>query len=437
MNLYDELSWRGQIHQVTDDTLARGALDAGDGGIRAYIGFDPSADSLHVGSLVPILALRRLQVAGHTPIVLVGGATGLIGDPSGKSEERNLISRERAEANAAALTRQLAHFVNFDGPNAAITVDNLGWHGQLHLLDFLRDIGKFFSVNAMIQRDSVRNRLDRDNTGISFTEFAYMLLQAYDFYHLYKEFGCRAQLGGSDQWGNIVSGIDLIRGHGLGADAPPFGLTMPLVTSRSGAKFGKTEAGAVWLDAARTSPYAFYQFWFNSDDEDLGRWLRTFTFLGREEIEAVEVQHGASPHQREGQRRLAEELTVLVHGKDGLAAAQRATAVLFGGERGDLSAAELVRIFHDGGVAQTRVDPQTGGGISLKALLVGDSPGHAFASGSLAKQALKSGSVSVNGAKVGPGIGDVLAADQLIEGRLAIVRVGRKQRFLVRVEGDA
>src|SRR5919112_1663141 len=317
----DELGWRGLVYQHTDGVPA--ALAAGP--VSAYIGFDPTGSSLHVGSLVPIMVLVHLQRYGHRPIALVGGGTGMIGDPSGKTSERQLLTSEQVAENARGIHAQLERFLTFDGPSAARMRDNAAWLTSLHLVDFLRDIGKHFTVNYMLQKDSVRSRMD---AGISFTEFTYMLLQAYDFLELQRRDGVTLQLGGSDQWGNITAGIELIRRMD-GSEA--HALTMPLVTTSSGAKFGKTEAGAVWLDADRTSPYAFYQFWLAAEDADVGRYLRYYTLLSRQEIEALDGETTSAPERRTAQQALARDVTRRVHGEAALAAAEQVSTFFFGG----------------------------------------------------------------------------------------------------------
>jgi tyrosyl-tRNA synthetase len=342
-DIYEELRWRELVHQTTDDANLSRWL--GEKPRSVYIGFDPTADSLHVGSLVQLMVLRRFQQAGHRPIALVGGATGMIGDPSGKSEERNLLSVEMLERNVAGMQTQLKRFLDFDcGQNSALLVNNYEWMGKFGYLQFLRDIGKHFPVNVMLTKDSVRSRLERSDAGLSYTEFSYMLLQAYDFVHLCEAYGCELQAGGSDQWGNITAGIDLarrLRGVQL------YGITCPLLTKSDGTKMGKTESGTLWLSAEKTSPYHFYQYWVNLDDADVAKCLRFFTDLGREEIESLLAEHQADASRRMAQRRLAAELTRLVHGDEGLATAQRATEIFFGAEISDLSEAQLSGIFAD------------------------------------------------------------------------------------------
>ncbi|TMK54404.1 MAG: tyrosine--tRNA ligase [Actinobacteria bacterium] len=339
MDLFDELLWRGLAYQWTGEEALPARLRAGP--ITLYCGFDPSAPSLHIGNLVGLTTLRRFQKAGHHPIAVAGGGTGMIGDPSGKSEERNLLSESELAENVASIRAQIARFLDFDA--GASLVNNADWLGTLGYIEFLRDVGKHFSVNAMLAKESVRGRLE-SKAGISYTEFSYMLMQAYDFVHLHETAGCELQVGGSDQFGNISAGVDLGRRmHG----AQLFGLTWPLVTRSDGVKMGKTAEGAVWLDPARTSPYAFYQWFVNVPDADAGRFLRFFTELPREEIEPLEADVARAPQKREAQRRLARELTLLVHGKDGLRAAERASEALFGGDLDGLTETELLEIFAD------------------------------------------------------------------------------------------
>jgi tyrosyl-tRNA synthetase len=359
MKIYEELQWRGLVQNSTfypraavsgspgepkslpqefettfkifpgiDPSERRSSVDA-DKQFTVYCGFDPSADSLHVGNLVPLLALRRFQAAGHRPIALAGGATGCIGDPSGKSQERQLLGSDTLAGNVANIKAQLARLLDFDAKtNPAILVDNMTWTGGVTLLEFLRDVGKHFSVNMMVAKESVRARMEDRETGISYTEFSYMLLQAFDFYVLCRDYGCELQIGGSDQWGNITAGIDLCRkklGRGV------YGLTLPLITNADGTKFGKTEAGAIWLDPRRTSVYRFYQFWVRTDDRDVIRYLRYFTFLTREEIDALEQEHTAKPEGRSAHKALARAVTECVHGSSAATEAIRATEILFGG----------------------------------------------------------------------------------------------------------
>lgn len=341
--LINELQQRGLIAQTTDAEALQTMLDEGQ--ISLYCGFDPTADSLHIGHLLPVLALRRFQLAGHKPIALVGGATGMIGDPSFKAVERSLNTPETVAGWVEKIRNQLTPFLSFEGENAATMANNHDWFGGMNCLDFLRDIGKHFSVNAMMNKESVKQRLDRDDVGISFTEFAYSLLQAYDFTQLNARLGCKLQIGGSDQWGNITAGIDLTRR--LNKDSV-YGLTLPLVTKADGTKFGKTEGGAVWLDAKKTSPYQFYQFWLKVADADVYKFLKFFTFLSVEEIDAIEAADKASGTKPEAQRILAEQMTRLIHGEEALAAAQRISASLFAEDQSDLTESDFEQLALDG-----------------------------------------------------------------------------------------
>ncbi len=336
-----DLEFRGLIHQVSDPTL----LDRLDGvGLTSYSGFDPTADSLHVGHMLQLCDLRRLQAAGHRPIAVAGGATGLVGDPGGKSEERNLLSAEQVEANLEGVRPQLEQFLDFEGPQGAILVNNAEWLEPVTLFDFLRDVGKHFTVNQMVQKDSVRSRLEREGAGISYTEFSYMLLQAADFLHLFDAYGCRLQLGGSDQWGNITAGIELIRKTRQEA---AWGLTTPLVLKADGTKFGKTDAGTVWLDARRTSPYQLYQFFLRTEDEVVGTYLRFFTFLPHEHILELDRSTAEHPDRREAQRALAHDVVELVHGTVATARAEEAAAALFRGQVAELDEVTLLDVFAD------------------------------------------------------------------------------------------
>ncbi len=343
LDILSDLRWRGLIHQTTDDAHLASWLNEKPRVL--YAGFDPTADSMHVGHMLPLLMLRRFQRAGHRPIALVGGATGMIGDPSGKSEERNLLSVDALRQNVDGMAAQMRRFLDFDagGTGAAQLVNNFDWMSRFSYLDFLRDVGKHFPVNVMLAKDSVKGRLDRES-GISYTEFSYMLLQAYDFVYLNRQHGCELQIGGSDQWGNITAGIDLARRmHGVQL----YGLTNPLLTKSDGSKMGKTESGAVWLSPQRTSPYQFYQYWINVDDADAGKVLRFLTELPHEEIESLDTSRAADPGKRDSQKRLADELTRLVHGNDGLTTARRATEIFFGAEISQLNDTQLAEIFAD------------------------------------------------------------------------------------------
>ncbi len=342
--LLDDLKVRGLVSQMTgEDALVDYLAEAPR---TLYCGFDPTADSLHIGSLVPLLTLKRFQLAGHKPLALVGGATGLIGDPSGKSEERNLNTPDIVAGWADKLKAQVSRFIDFDsGENAAEVVNNLDWTKDFSVLDFLRDVGKHFAVNQMIHKESVKQRIDREGAGISYTEFTYMILQSLDFAELYKQKNCTLQIGGSDQWGNITGGVDLTRRlHGGQA----FGLTLPLVTKSDGTKFGKTEAGTIWLDPQKTSPYAFYQFWLNTADADAYKFLRYFTFLSVERVQQIEDEDKVSGGRPQAQAILADEVTRLVHGESGLEAAKRITSALFSGELSDLSAQDFEQLALDG-----------------------------------------------------------------------------------------
>ncbi|WP_439100862.1 tyrosine--tRNA ligase [Congregibacter sp.] len=423
--LLTELQQRELIFQIAGEDKLPQWLDGGSRSL--YCGFDPTADSLHIGSLVPLLMLRRFQLAGHRPIALVGGATGLIGDPSFKAQERQLNTPDVVESWVEKLTHQVSRFVDFDaGPQSAVVVDNLEWTRDLDVLSFLRDIGKHFSINSMIQKESVKQRIEREGSGISFTEFAYMILQSYDFAELYKRYDCGLQLGGSDQWGNITGGIDLTRRlHG----GQVYGLTMPLITKSDGSKFGKTESGTIWLDAARTSPYSFYQFWLSVADEDVYRFLRYFTFLPVADIAEIERSDAQRNGRPEAQRILAEEVTRLVHGGEGLAAAQRITESLFSGELGGLSAQDLEQLMLDGLPASVLNDsnlPDTLTQLLTEAGLA--------ASGKQIKDALQREAVIVNGRALGmadnAAVSEVFARENALFGRFHLVRVGKKKYHL-------
>src|SRR6266545_2866797 len=359
--LYDELAWRGMIYDATEglaDTLASER-------VTAYIAFDPTASSLHVGSLLTVMGLARLQRFGHTPIAIVGGGTGMIGDPSGKSQERVLLSAEQIDANIAGVRRQLERFLDFEprdgAAGSARIVNNADWLATVDLVSFLRDAGKHFTVNYMLQKESVNRRLETEE-GISYTEFSYLVLQAYDFLQLFDRYGCTLQMGGSDQWGNITAGIDLIRKlRGKKAH----GLVWPLMKTASGVKFGKTEAGTIWLDPARTSPFRFYQFWLNTDDRDVVPYLKYFTFLDRDTIDAVDATVREAPGKREAQRLLAREMTTLVHGAEQMARAERGSIVLFGGDITTLSADEVLAVFEDVPSAELPATALDGDGIGM------------------------------------------------------------------------
>ena len=411
--------------------LTEGADEAlEEGPVTAYIGFDPTASSLHVGNLLPIMGLVHLQRHGHRPIAVVGGGTGLIGDPSGKSQERLLLTRDEVAHNLEGIRSQLEQFLEFDGvDNPARVVNNLEWLGGLSLVDFLRDVGKHFSVNALLRKESIRRRLEDEEVGISYTEFSYLLLQAYDFLELYQRHGCTLQLGGSDQWGNITAGIDLIR-RTSGEKA--HGVVFPLVTTAEGTKFGKTEEGAVWLDPARTSPFRFYQFWINTADGDVGTYLKYFTLLDRDEIASLERAVEERAWEREAQRRLAEDVTRRVHGEEGLARAEKATDVLFGGEEiTGLGADEIADVFMDVPSSRIGAGELAGEGKGLVDLLA--ETGVASSKGE-ARRSIDQGGIYLNNRRVPDVDASVTSADA-IEGRFLVLRKGKKRYHLVKVEG--
>lgn len=421
--LLDDLEQRGMIEQVTN----RGALDEllAKPNASIYVGFDPTADSLHVGHLLPALMLSRFQRAGHRPIVLVGGATGMIGDPSGRNTERQLLTPEMVEQNALAVKQQLSRFMTFEGANAAVMVDNADWIRPISHLEWLRDVGKHFTVNYMMAKESVRRRLEDREHGISYTEFSYMLLQAYDFLHLSEAHNCRIQAGGSDQWGNITAGIELIR-KVRGTEA--FGVTFPLLTTSSGEKFGKSAGNAVWLDAARTSAYQFYQYWIRTDDRDVELLLKLFTFLELDQIEAVLAEHGAAPERRYAQRRLAEEMTRIVHGEDALRQAVKASEALFGGELEGLSDRDLLDIFAD--VPSFTVDAASlKDGVRITEVMV---QARAAKSKGEAARLIQGGGVYLNSRRVEAADAH-LRREDLASETMFVLRVGKKSYFLGRV----
>ncbi|HEY4596126.1 MAG TPA: tyrosine--tRNA ligase [Thermoanaerobaculia bacterium] len=426
MNVFDEFEWRGMVYDATPGL--RELL--GQEKVTTYIGFDPTAASLHVGSLLPILGLARLQRLGHSPIAIAGGGTGMIGDPSGKTQERQLLSKEKIEENLRGIKGQLARFLDFEAKeNPARIVNNADWLAVIPMVDFLRDVGKHFTVNSMLAKESVKRRLESED-GISFTELSYMLLQAYDFLVLYDRYGCRLQMGGSDQWGNILAGADLIRRlRGGGSEEKlAHGLVFPLVTSAAGVKFGKTEAGTIWLDPALTSPFRFYQFWINTDDRDVLTYLKFFTWLTRDEIGELEEKVRTAPQEREAQKRLAREVTRMVHGEDALAKAERASAVLFGAEVSALEPREVRDIFAD--VPSTEIPKaQLQEGLSLVDLLV--TAGLAPSKGE-ARRAIQGGGIYLNNVRVSDEKKAVTPGDT-IGGELIVLRKGRKEYRLVRV----
>ena len=426
--LLEDLRARGLIFQIAGEDDLPGWLD---GGVRTlYCGFDPTADSLHIGSLVPLLMLRRFQLAGHKPLALVGGAMGLIGDPSFKAQERQLNTPEIVGGWVEKLKTQVSRFIDFDaGELSAEVVNNLDWTVDMDVLSFLRDVGKHFSINAMIQKESVKQRIEREGSGISYTEFTYMILQSYDFAELNKRYGCSLQLGGSDQWGNITGGIDLTRRlHGNQV----FGLTMPLITKSDGTKFGKTESGTIWLDPARTSPYAFYQFWLGTADADAYKFLKYFTFMPVSEIDAVEAADAEREGRPQAQAVLAREVTLLVHGSGGLEAAQRITESLFSGSLDALSESDVQQLRQDGLPASTlaREDfPDTLTQMLTEAGMA--------TSGKQVKDALGRQAVSVNNQVVGwEGNADVAACfapDRALYGRFYLVKLGKKKYHLFEI----
>jgi tyrosyl-tRNA synthetase len=418
---FDELTWRGLVHQVTDDGLAA-RLDSER--LTAYIGFDPTADSLHVGSLQQMCTLRRLQDAGHRPIALVGGGTGMIGDPSFKSDERVLLTPEVLAANREGIRGQLAPFLDFSA-DQALLVDNAEWLGQTGLLEFLRDVGKHFSVNEMIRKDSVRARLEGRDQGLSFTEFSYMLLQSWDFVQLHERYDCTLQLGGSDQWGNITEGVDLVRR--LRSDHV-YGLTSPLVTKADGTKFGKTETGTVWLDAGRTSPYQFFQFWLGTADVEVGTYLRRFTFLDRSAILDLEEATATHPERRAGPRALAKALTTMVHGADEAARAERAADVLFTEDIAGLDAATLSSALADAPNSIVTVGDLTAGLPIVDALVSSGLVGGRGA----ARRDLDAGAIYVNNRRE-PAERDLTMADAL-HGRWVVLRRGRRSQHVLIAE---
>lgn len=422
-NAFDELKWRGLVYDHTEavpDVLIKEK-------ITVYNGFDPTADSLHIGHLVPMLALARLQRLGHTPIALAGGGTAMVGDPSGKSQERNLLSREEIEANLLGVKEQLASVLDFEvKSNPALLLNNADWLNHLQLMSFLRDTGKYFTVNYMMAKDSVRSRLERED-GISFTEFSYMLLQAYDFFHLYENYNCIMQTGGSDQWGNITAGVELIRKK-RGRRA--LGLVYPLITKADGSKFGKTAAGdTIWLSPDRTSPYRFYQFWLNTDDADVLNYLKYFTWLDQVEIKDLEQALYERPEQREAQRCLAQEVTRMIHGQTAVTKAEKAARVLFGGDLDGLDATDIAEIFADVPSSQIAQTELAGEGTPVVDLLVRS--GLASSKGD-ARRAIKGGGIYLNNQRITDVTQRVTLA-QSIEGQFLILRKGRKKYHLVQI----
>jgi len=423
MNIHEELLARGLVADCTDTLSLLTRIAAGP--MTLYCGFDPTADSLHVGNLVPLLALRRFQMHGHHPIAVAGGATGSIGDPSGKTQERQLLTRDVLKSNIASVKTQLARLLDFDSQtNPARLVDNADWTAPVSYLEFLRDIGKHFSVNQMVAKESVRARMEDRETGISYTEFSYMLLQAFDFYHLSREFNCDLQIGGSDQWGNITAGIDLCRKK---LSRTVYGLTVPLITNADGSKFGKTVAGAVWIDAKRTSVYKFYQFWINTDDRDVVRYLKYFTFLNLEEIAALEAKHQQNPGAREAHRALARAVTDLIHGPDATREATRASEILFGGALEGVTETTFNEIVGEVPTKEIERSRMEGPGIPLVELLV-----HAGLSASKgqARKDIEGGGVNVNNVRE-PNHQRAVATESLLFGKHVLLRKGKKNYAVV------
>ena len=426
-NFVEELRWRGMLHDAmpgTEEQLAKEMTSA-------YVGIDPTADSLHIGHLVSIMMLRHFQNAGHRPLALVGGATGMIGDPSGKSKERNLLDEKALRHNQDSIKAQLALFLDFDSdaPNAAKLVNNYDWMKEFSFLDFIRDVGKHLTVNYMMAKDSVKKRLSGEGEGMSFTEFTYQLVQGYDFLHLYREFNCKLQMGGSDQWGNITTGTELIRRKESGE---AFALTCPLITKADGGKFGKTEEGNVWLSAKYTSPYKFYQFWLNTSDSDAERYIKIFTMMGKEEIESLVEAHQAEAHRRQLQNRLAEEVTRMVHGQDALDKAIKASQILFGrSTEEDLRELEedaLLDIFN--GVPQFDLsEAKLSEELEIVNFLAEET--EIFSSKGEARKMVQANGVSINKSKVG--LDKKIGRDDLIAGKFILAQKGKKNYYLVRI----
>ncbi|MEK3852828.1 tyrosine--tRNA ligase [Cytobacillus sp. FSL H8-0458] len=418
MSLLEDLQWRGIVYQQTDEEGIQNTLEKEK--ISLYCGVDPTADSMHIGHLLPFLTLRRFQKEGHRPIVLVGGATGLIGDPSGKSEERKLQTLETVQYNVDCIKGQLKRIFDFESENGAIMVNNYDWAGSMDIVTFLRDYGKHVGVNYMLAKDTISSRLE---TGISFTEFTYTILQAMDFLHLYENHNCKMQIGGSDQWGNITTGLELIRKMAP-EGSKAYGLTIPLVTKADGTKFGKTESGAIWLDPEKTSPYEFYQFWINTADADVIKYLKFFTFLSREEIEDLEKAVQEEPHLRKAQKALAEEMTRLIHGDEALEQAIKITAALFSGDIKNLSASEIKQGFKD----VPSYEHSEGEELGIVDLLVAAkiSP-----SKRQAREDVTNGAVSVNGERVTE-LDYTLTDKDKIEGQFTVIRRGKKKYYLIK-----
>ncbi len=425
MNLIKELTWRGMLQDImpgTEEQLNKEMT-------TAYVGFDPTADSLHIGSLVPILLLVHLQKAGHKPIALVGGATGMVGDPSGKSEERNMLSEEELNKNIIGVRSQLEKFLNFDAtlPNAAELTNNYDWFKGISFLDFIRDAGKHITVNYMMAKDSVKKRLEGDS-GMSFTEFTYQLVQGYDFYWLYKNKNCKLQMGGSDQWGNIVTGTELIR-RKTGGEA--FAFTCPLIKKADGGKFGKTEKGNIWLDANKTTPYQFYQFWLNASDSDAATWIKIFTFLPETEINSLIVTHDANPADRILQKKLAEELTKFVHGENELEKAKETTEKLFSNAKASVDSLSVEDLASIEGIVKTNYSAEKiKAGVDILSFLAENS---IFESKGAARKMLQNGGVSINREKI-TDLQMMVDKNNLLHNKFILIQVGKKNNFLIAVE---
>ena len=435
MDIFEDLKWRGLLSDYTrfaDSDNADKAPQLPDllasKKVTLYCGFDPTADSLHVGSLVPLIALRRFQLAGHHPIAVAGGATGSIGDPSGKTQERQLLTGNQIKANVDAIKPQLARLLDFDTKdNPARLVDNADWFGPISFIDFLRDVGKHFTVNQMVAKESVRARMEDRDVGISYTEFSYMLLQAYDFYHLAEQFGCELQIGGSDQWGNITAGIDLVRKR---LRKQGYGLTLPLITKADGTKFGKTESGTVWLDAKRTSVYQFYQFWINVDDRDVLRFLRYFTFLPHDQIEALDAAHNADPGKREAHRALAREMTTMLHGETACQAAIQAATILFGGSVESMQKETFAILCAEVPTATVTAEQLQAGIVITEALVAAK----LTQSKGQARKDIEGGGVYINGERCAD-IGRALTAADLLHGEGVLLRKGKRAYAVVTLQG--
>lgn len=429
-NIISELQWRGLVHDMmpgTEEQLLKEMT-------TAYIGFDPTSDSLHIGSLVPIILLVHLKNFGHKPIALVGGATGMIGDPSGKSDERNLLDEATLNHNVEGIKGVLSRFLDFNDTavNAPVLVNNYDWMKGLSFINFARDVGKRITVNYMMAKDSVKKRLSGEGEGMSFTEFTYQLIQGYDFYHLHKEYNCLLQMGGSDQWGNITTGTELVRRMNVGEDAKAYAMTCPLITKADGSKFGKSEGGNVWLTADKTSVYKFYQFWLNTTDVDAEKYIKIFTFLSKEEIESLTIEHREAPHLRLLQKRLAEEITVMVHSKEDLENAIKASGILFGNATADdlkqLDEATFLEVFD--GVPQAEIaKSDIESGIDIVTFL--NTETGFFKSNGEARRALTANSISVNREKVKEDF--VLSTNDLINNQFVLLQSGKKNYFVVRV----